>query len=89
MTIIAITDPTPVIMEIRAPLYKVFHPSFFTIFFSQSIIPSYFTSSPEVIIILLITVSKGYEHIPAIIVTTKPTTVLFFSFSPKKCMTTP
>lgn len=55
-----------------APLKYVLHPSAAKIFLAQSIEPLYFYPSPEVIIILLLMVSIGYEANPAPTVTPQP-----------------
>jgi len=55
-----------------APLKKDLIPSEAKIFLPQSIDPLYFYPSPEVIIILLLIVSMGYEANPAPTVTVHP-----------------
>jgi len=55
-----------------APLKNVFHPSATNNFLAQSIDPEYFYPSPDVIIILLLMVSIGYEAKPAPTVTPHP-----------------
>ena len=55
-----------------APLNKDATPSLAKIFLKQSIDPENFSASPEVIIILLLIVSIGYEARPAPTVTPQP-----------------
>ena len=63
-----------------APFIKDIGPSFFKIWIVQSIDPLYLTASPEVIIILLRTVSIGYDTNPALIVTTNNKKVVINDF---------
>nr|KYP36666.1 hypothetical protein KK1_042203 [Cajanus cajan] len=55
-----------------APLNKDLAPSFLRICVNASIELLYFTASPDVIIILLLTVSIGYEAKPAPLVISHP-----------------
>ena len=64
---------TPLKMLAAAPLKNVLIPSEARIFLAQSIDPLYFYPCPEVIIILLLIVSIGYEARPAPTVTPHPT----------------
>ncbi|WVY99888.1 hypothetical protein V8G54_025958 [Vigna mungo] len=69
-----------------APLNKDLAPSFFTICWNASKELLYFTASPEVIIILLLTVSIGYDARPAPLVMSHPRAKLAkkLSYNPYK-----
>lgn len=54
------------------PLKNALIPSFFIIYFAQSIAPLYLIGSIDLIIILPYIVFSGYDNTPAVIVTIQP-----------------
>merc|ERR1719237_1636506 len=63
---------TPRRMLAPAPFIRDMNPSFFVTWRKQSMDPLYLTPPPEVIIILLLTVSMGQDIRPAVTVTAHP-----------------
>lgn len=69
ITLIDVFKMKFVFKHLPAPFMRDIGPSFFKIWMVQSIDPLYLTASPDVIIILLLIVSIGYDTNPALIVT--------------------